>query len=183
MTHLAFLRAINVGGRALVKMADLKKAFDAAGATNVQTYIQSGNVIFDAPDSATGQAKLVKSIQARLNKLMGKDVDVMYRTHKDLQRMITADPFKNVDTKQDLKLYVAFLKDKPKKRPKLPLTAEKDGLKIIKISGSDVFLVSYPVGKGRYGVPNLFVEKEFDTPATSRNWNTVQKIVKKIAET
>jgi hypothetical protein len=49
MTHVAFLRAVNVGGRGLVKMTDLQEAFTAAGAKNVRTVIASGNVIFEAP--------------------------------------------------------------------------------------------------------------------------------------
>lgn len=182
MTHVAFLRAINVGGHAIIKMADLKRAFEDAGAGNVQTYIQSGNVIFDAPNSKSAQTKLFKAIESRLDSLMDKRIDIMYRTSDELNRMIESNPFKSIDTRKDLKLYVAFLSGGPEQKPKLPLRSDKDGIEIIQISGADVFVVSHPVGKGRYGVPNLLVEKEFGCPATSRNWNTVQKIVMKMEQ-
>jgi uncharacterized protein (DUF1697 family) len=180
MPYIAFLRAINVGGHAVVSMADLKRAFVNAGAENVSTYIQSGNVIFDAPASSAAQARLFTAIQTNLDTLIGKKVDVMYRTDADLQGIIKADPFKGIDVQGDLKLYVTFLKDKPARKPRLPLIVEKDGLEIINVRGNDIFVVSRPVGKGRYGVPNLFFEKEFGIPATTRNWNTVRKILAKL---
>jgi uncharacterized protein (DUF1697 family) len=174
---VAFLRAINVGGHAVVKMADLKQAFEDAGCDNVQTYIASGNVLFDAPSTASGQAKLFKSIQTKLNKLIGKETVIIYRTGDELQRLVKANPFAKPDTSRDVKLYIAFLKDKPTKKPKLLLGPDKSGLEIIKLKDRDVCIISRPIGKGHYGVPNISVETGFGVPATSRNWNTVMKIV------
>jgi len=180
MTYVAFLRAINVGGHAVVKMTDLKFAFDVTGAKNVQTYIQSGNVIFDAPDNETSRAKLFQNIQVALNKLLGKHVDIIYRSRADLQQAITDAPFGDIAEREDVKLYVVFLMGPPAKLPKLPMVFEKDGIEIPKIVGADVYLISRPVGKGRYGVPNLRVEKDLDVIGTARNWNTVNKIMAKM---
>ncbi|GAB4329284.1 MAG: DUF1697 domain-containing protein [Candidatus Zixiibacteriota bacterium] len=179
MTHVAFIRAINVGGRAIVKMADLQRAFEDAGADDVQTYIQSGNVLFDAPTSELAQTRLFRAIQSRVDSLLGKRIDIIYRTSGELKQMIESDPFSSIDSRKDLKLYVAFLAKSPKGSPKLPLRSDKDGIEVIRIAGPDVFVVSHPVGQGRYGAPNLFIEKAFSCPATSRNWNTVRKIVMK----
>ena len=182
MTHAAFLRAINIGGHAIVKMAGLKRAFEDAGGKNVRTLITSGNVVFEAPSTDAAQAKLFKNIQDRVDKLIGKPVDVMYRTHDDIKRLIAADPFADVNSALDVRLYVTFLKSKPAKKPKLPLLSEKEGLEVIQVAGLDVCVIGRPVGKGRSGAPNLLVEKEFGVAATSRNWNTVCKVFEKMAE-
>ena len=178
--YVAFLRAINVRGHALIKMADLCAAFESAGCRDVWSYIQSGNVVFatKAVDPATLFAEIHRAIRA----LSGADPEIVYRSLDGLETLTRANPFDGLDDDRTLKRYVVFLSSKPAKRPRLPLDNPKECLEIIGVSRRDVLLVSRRKPSGMYGFPNAFVEEAFGVPATSRNWNTVRKIVEKASK-
>jgi len=173
-SEVAFLRAVNVAGHSSLKMSDLRRVFESAGCKNVRTYIQSGNVVFEPPGKRS--SALRPRVARSLARLLGEDVVVTYRGVRDLQRTLVAAPFGSLDGEPDVKLYVGFLAAEPKSVPVLPLASARDGLEVIKMTNRDVFVVSRKV-KGRYGYPNGLIEKEFAVPATTRNWNTVRKIV------
>lgn len=172
---VAFLRAVNVGGHAVVGMSELKRAFVAAGCRHVQTYIQSGNVIFDAPGGSP--ADLFKKIACELDALLGAGALALFRRLSELGNLVQADPFKEFPAGPDVKRYVAFLSEPPRRLPQLPLRSQKDELEAIALKGLEVLIVSRKIN-GRFGFPNPFVEKEFGIPATSRNWSTIDKIVR-----
>jgi uncharacterized protein (DUF1697 family) len=173
--YIAFLRAINVGGHGLVKMSDLRDAFAAAGASGVKTYIQSGNVVFDVPGGAAD--KIFERIHAGLQALLGEDPVVIYRLAKALDRALASDPFKGVRADPSVKRYATFLVEKPKAMPKLPFLWEKEAVEVVAIKGLDLFVVTRPLKDGRHGFPNLSVEKSLGVLATSRNVNTLAKVV------
>lgn len=170
----AFLRAINVGGHAAVRMSDLKHAFELAGCVNVATYIQSGNVLFDAPD---GDSATEQRIRTNIAELLGGDATVLFRTVSHLEDMMKAAPFDGVEAGAEVKLYVAFLSQAPSAMPKLPLVAPREGLELVRVTGLEAFVVSRKSGNGRYGFPNNFIELLFGVPATTRNWTTVSRMV------
>ena len=172
---VAFLRAINVGGHAVVRMTDLRDAFAAAGCKGVRTYIQSGNVVFESPSDDT--AGLFERIRARLRDLLGAEPEVLFRTAREVEKLVAGNPFGALMTKPDVKLYVAFLAQKPRKKPAFPLRSAPEALEVIAMKGREVFIVSRRKKNGLYGFPNGFIEKALGVPATSRNWNTVTKIV------
>jgi uncharacterized protein (DUF1697 family) len=163
-----------VAGHAKVKMVDLKQAFTEAGCEDVRSYIQSGNVLFKAPAGST--ADLFEKIQKKLLDLLGTEATVMYRTHRNIADIMKSDPFKDVKTGPDIKLYVSFLSGKPRHKPALPLLQPKEALEAIKVIGQNVYIVSRKKKNGGYGFPNIFLEKAFGVPATTRNWTTVTKI-------
>jgi uncharacterized protein (DUF1697 family) len=174
VTHVAFLRAINVGGRAVVKMADLKVAFERAGCRNVRTFIASGNVLFDAP------ARLPSALKARiageLLRLVGKEPGVCYRTLDELDALIETDPFRNHLGDNTRMPFVAFMDRVPAKVPKLPVRLEKECVEIAAIHAADMLIVSWRKPNGMFGFPNACVEA-LGVTATSRNWNTVTRVV------
>jgi uncharacterized protein (DUF1697 family) len=172
--HVAFLRAINVGGHASVKMTVFKRAFAAAGCKDVRTYIQSGNVLFDS--GGKDPAILMKRVQARLRRLVGGEATVVCRTLRELQGIVKAAPFKRLAVDRDVKLYVAFLSQRPRRKPSLPIVVPKEGLEVVKAKGMEAFIVSRRKGSGMYGFPNGLVEKKYGVPATTRNWTTVTKV-------
>jgi uncharacterized protein (DUF1697 family) len=174
-TYIAFLRAINVAGHAIVKMTDLRDTFAAAGCKNVRTYIQSGNVVFESP-AGKSTATFAK-IRAKLRDLIGSEPDVMFRTVSELEAIVKAAPFKSVIAEPLIKLYVVFLAEKPRLKPTLPLISEKEALEAISLKNLEVFIVSRRKPNGFFGFPNNFIEKELGIIATSRNWSTVTKIV------
>jgi uncharacterized protein (DUF1697 family) len=172
--RIAFLRAVNVGGRATLEMGALRRIFEAAGCSDVRTHIQSGNVIYQAPRPA-GVA-LQRRIDRGLARQLGQEVGVAYRTVTALKQTVDAAPFRSLEDDPDIKLYVGFLIETPKQRLRLPLSAPKDGLEVIGMTKHEVFVVSRSV-RGRYGFPNNLIEKGLGVAATSRNWNTVRKVL------
>src|SRR5690348_13635465 len=116
MKYVAFLRAINVGGHAIIKMADLKKMFEAARLENVQTYIQSGNVIFEAEET-DGQS-LAEQIERQLEKAAEYKIELFVRTMPEVQSITKRCPFQPKDGEM---VYVTFLNTKPDKKGQQPL--------------------------------------------------------------
>ena len=174
-SYVAFIRAINVGGRAIVRMTDVRDAFVRAGCERVRTYIQSGNVLFDSRETDVGV--LSGHVCGRLAELTGTKVGMSVRRLAELEKLVKGQPFRDFETDPSIKLYVAFLESKPPVKPKLPLISVREALEAFAMKSLDVLILSRPKPNGFYGFPNNFVEKELAVPATTRNWNTVQKIL------
>jgi len=178
MTHVAFLRAVNVGGKGVVKMTDVRAAFESAGCRSVRTFIASGNVVFDAPASRGALASAVKTrVHAAMRELLRGEPGICYRTVDELEALVAADPFGPLSADRMVKLYVVFMDRAPAQVPLLPLHFPKEAIEITAMRGTDVFVVSRRKPKGlMYGFPNACVES-LGVLATSRNWNTVKKLV------
>lgn len=171
--YIAFLRAINVGGKNLIKMEELKKQFISIGCKNVSTYIQSGNVLFESEISE--EKLLVNQIEKRLHKKLSKDALVYLRKIEDLESIIKIDPFQKIKFNAPAKLYVTFLSQPLTSKLKIPLQAPKKDVEIVRIKDREIYCVALEIN-GSYGFPNLFIEKEFGIQATTRNWNTIIRL-------
>ena len=172
--HVALIRAINVAGHAVVKMDRVRDAFVAVGCRNVRSYIQSGNLLFDAPGATT---PLFKTVRAKVGALIGAEPVIMFRTIRQLARIVKHSPFGDFSENRAVKLYVVFLARKPRAMPKLPSRVPKEALELIVIRGQEAYVVSRRKKNGFFGFPNNFIEAELGVPATSRNWSTVTRIV------
>ena len=172
--YVTFLRAINVHGHLKVKMEDLRQAFSEAGCANVKTFIQSGNVVYEA--SKGDLETLHQRIQEELRALLGRKATVLFRRHSQIRDLVKTAPFKAVNTGIDVKLYVVLLSQEPIRKPTFPIISPKESLEALSAKGLEVFVVSRKKKNGGYGFPNGFVEKEFGVSATSRNWSTITKI-------
>ncbi|PYV38470.1 MAG: DUF1697 domain-containing protein [Acidobacteria bacterium] len=173
--YVAFMRAINVAGHAIIRMTDLRDAFVAAGCKGVRTYIQSGNVLFESPEE--NSAAVFERIQVKLRGLLGEEPGVSFRAVSEVEGIVSAAPFREFEADPGIKLYVAFLSGKPASKPKFPLLSSKEALEAVAMKNLEVFIVSRRKKNGFYGFPNNFIEKELGVAATSRNWWTVTKIV------
>lgn len=176
MTHVAFLRAVNVGGRGIVKMSALQRAFTAAGAKNVRTVIASGNVVFDAP-ATLGTVR--DRIQEKVRALLGEEPVIVFRTLPYLRRLIEAAPFGTLVDDRTVKLYVLFLTGKPKRLPAFPITIPKEVIEVPGMYQQDALIISRRKPNGFYGFPGLWTEKELGVASTGRNWSTLIRIVGK----
>ncbi len=125
--YIAFLRAINVGGKNLIKMDELKKRFETMGFNNVRTYIQSGNVIFQSFTS--DQNVLAKKIENLLQKNLSSVVLVFLRTVEELNAIVKFDPYQKQKFKLETKLFITFIKDGLKQKLKLPFLSPKNMLR------------------------------------------------------
>lgn len=173
-THVAFLRAINVAGHAVVKMDDLQKAFASAGGLNVRTYIQSGNVLFDADGDP---APVFDRIRRTLRVLLKQEPVILFRTLRKVERLVKRKPFGALVAGPKVKLYVVFLAQKPQHRPSLPLRSSKEALELVAVKNLEAYVVSGRKKNGFYGFPNNFIEHELGVTATSRNLTTLTRLV------
>ncbi len=171
---VAFLRGINVGGHIVVK-ATLEKAFVNMGLRVIGVYKQSGNVVFETPDTQTDE--LAANIQSNLKATLGYDVAVFLRTISQLKAIITLDPFAGKKA-EGTSCLVTFLAFEPKALPfQLPVTIPKSTAEIIAVSGAELFSVTHGGGEG--ALPNPFVEKALKSSATTRNIHIIEEIVEK----
>ncbi|GAA4469127.1 DUF1697 domain-containing protein [Nemorincola caseinilytica] len=169
--YIAFLRAINVGGRT-VKMEDLRQHFAMPGLKNISTYIQSGNVIFE--HSSTDVPALTAKIEARMLKTLGYEVKTFLKTPPELQAIVADTPFKDIPA--DMAQHVSFLSAVPAKEAVEQLLQFQNENEQFHIVGTDVYIL---VKKGAYGMTkfsNNFLEKKLKVAATTRNWATISKL-------
>jgi len=175
-TVVALLRSINVGGRNRLPMADLRDLVASLGFGDVQTYLQSGNVVFTATDPAAGVgAALEDGIRAR----MGLEVPVIVRTAPQLARLVAANPYAGIgaDPKTVHVTFLARAPDAAHRAELARLAAESGpagafGDDRFTPAGPDVYLYC-PGGYGETKLTNTFMERRAGRVATTRNWRTV----------
>jgi uncharacterized protein (DUF1697 family) len=170
--YVAFLRAINVGGHTILKMADLKRMFESFGLENVQTYIQSGNVIFESKEEKADS--LETRIESQLEKASGFKIKLFVRTMRELQAIVSKSPFRAEGNEM---AYVAFLNQKPDKKQAQALLSFKSEADDFAIKGREVYILRRDREKSVFS-PN-FIEKILKLPVTTRNMTTLTKIVDK----
>ncbi|HEX5226646.1 MAG TPA: DUF1697 domain-containing protein [Bryobacteraceae bacterium] len=176
MIHVALLRGINVGGKNPLPMKDLVRIFEGAGGANVRTYIQSGNVIFEAP---VGAAKVGEIVSAKIEKQFGYRIPVVLRTSVELQKAIGANPF--LEAGVDLKaLHVYFLADIANARAIAGLDPARSAPDAFHVSGREIYL-HMPNGMGRSKLTNAYFDSKLSTVSTARNWATVLKLAEMMA--
>ncbi|MEP6911613.1 MAG: DUF1697 domain-containing protein [bacterium] len=171
--YIAFLRAINVGGHT-VKMDHLRTLFEALGFSNVETFIASGNVIFDSKSKNT--RALEKKIEAFLQASLGYAVVTFIRSTDEVATIAGYEPFKVADPNGDRNvLYIAFLADTPAEEAKkklLSFATENDELHV---SGREVYWRSHKkMSESEFSGARL--EKILGMPATLRNSTTIKRL-------
>jgi len=175
-TYVAFLRGINVGGRKPMKMEELKAAFASLGFRNVRTFLASGNVLFEAPH--TSVSVLTGRIEERLRKAFRSEIGVLVRTIRELEQLNEANPFKEVRVTPQTRLYVTFLSAKPKSGLKITHRLPEKDFKIVRVSKGEVCSVLTLSANSRTTDLMNTLEKEFGQNITTRNWNTITRILK-----
>jgi uncharacterized protein (DUF1697 family) len=176
MTHVALLRGINVGGKNPLPMKELARMFEAAACENVRTYIQSGNVIFDAP---AGVSKIGDTVSASIAKRFGYRIPVILRTAPQLRKVIGGNPFlkAGVDPKW---LHVYFLAHAPAAPAIAGLDPARSASDVFHVRGQEIYL-HVPNGMGRSKLTNAYFDSKLATISTARNWTTVRKLAELMA--
>jgi uncharacterized protein (DUF1697 family) len=174
-TYIALLKGINVGGHKKVPMAELRDLLKNAGFQNVQTYIQSGNVIFQSSEKAK---ELETKIQNLISIQFGFEVSVIIKSNKELQSILDASPFSK---EKKEKSYFIMLN----RIPESNLVEEVDQLQyeneeiVIKKDGL-YFYCSTGFGKTKFNM-NTY-ERKLKVTGTARNYNTMLKLLSLSAE-
>lgn len=167
--YLALLRGINVGGKNKIPMTGLIELFGEAGCRDVQTYIQSGNVIFSAdPDLA---ATLPGAIAARIAERFGCRVPVVLRTAAQLGEVVCNNPFLAEGTAIET-LHVLFLAEQAAAHSIAELDPDRSPPDAFSVRGREVYL-RLPNGAGRTRLTNDYFDAKLATVSTGRNWRTV----------
>ncbi|WP_186670963.1 DUF1697 domain-containing protein [Sporosarcina sp. BP05] len=174
--NIALLRGINVGGHNKIKMGELRQMFEILGFSRVQTYIQSGNVLFESHES---EQSLIKRIEGEIEKVFGFSIKVVIRTTSELEWISNNCPFTEEAvaeakaTSDGESLYVSLLQDKPSQDGIDRIGAYKSDNDKFMIEGREVYLLF------RLGVRNAKLANNLhrlDVPSTMRNWKTINRL-------
>jgi uncharacterized protein (DUF1697 family) len=172
--YTGLLRGINVGGKAKLPMKELVAIFTECGATDVKTYIQSGNVVFGAASQAAAEACIAKVTEA-IAKQYGYPGKIVLVTAAELRETFTHNPFLKAGA-AEATLHVYFLNDLPAAsavKELDPLRSEGDTFVVRK----RVVYLSLPNGMARTKLTNAYFDSKLKTVSTARNWNTVGKLL------
>jgi uncharacterized protein (DUF1697 family) len=167
--YAAFLRGIMPTN---AKMADLKKAFEAAGFTDVKTVLSSGNLVFTAPSAS--EATLQRKAETAMTKQLGRSFLTFVRPVEGLRSLLASDPYKAFRLPPNAKRIVTFLLQRPSS--KLTLPEEVHGARILAIEGSEVFSAYLPTPMGP--VFMKLIQQTFGSEVTTRTWDTVVKVAR-----
>jgi uncharacterized protein (DUF1697 family) len=170
---VALLRGINVGGNTKIAMADLRAMLTDLGFTDVATLLQSGNAVFSAKDKTEGA--VVRKLDAAVHKTFGMPVRSVIRTAAELAQVVAHDPFKGVAT-DGAKYAVTFLSAPPPKEFASSVDPGSIAPEQMKVIGREVYMWC-PEGLRDTVVGKLLTERRLGALPTTRNWNTVTKLL------
>lgn len=174
--YIALLRGINVGGKNMIKMAELKKVLEGIGLKEVQTYIQSGNVLLKSKEE---EKVLQDMIQKAITAAFGFQIPVVLRTASELEEILRNCPFSpeeiaEAEAGSDAEsLYVAMLAQTPSEAGMAAIQVYKNEEEAYHILGRDVYLLFRNSIRNSKLANNL---QKLDASATTRNWKTMNKL-------
>src|SRR5581483_5832682 len=158
--HVVLLRGINLGSRNRISMPELRGALEEAGYDDVQTYVQSGNVVLSSGKSAAAVAREVERLIAER---FGLEIAVVTRTRSELARVVERNP-------------VSFLEAKPKAELVRKLEAAAVDSERVVAAGREIY-AWHPAGVARSKLWSLLAGQKLGVTATARNWTTVTKLL------
>jgi uncharacterized protein (DUF1697 family) len=172
---VALLRGINVGGKSLVPMAELRAMFSSLGLEDVETFIQSGNVVFGSVTSDAGE------LAARIERALAEAFDTasapaaFLRTPAELESIAGRNPYLSTGVEPS-KLHVVFLDRAPTASASAKLDPERSPPDELTLDGRELYL-HLPNGAGRTKLTLDYLERVLGVRGTQRNWNTVLKLL------
>lgn len=173
-TYIAFLRAVNVGGRTVI-MERLRTLFGELGLSGVRSYIQSGNVFFSTTE--TDRAALTRRIEEHLEAALGFAVPTMLRTVEEVEALLAAEPFAGIEVTADTRLCVVFLSEPLPAGLDLPLRTPRGDLEVISAVPGAAFVVGHIINGRPTGNPGAAFGKSYRGQGTARFLHTTAKIV------
>jgi uncharacterized protein (DUF1697 family) len=173
MKYVALLRGVNVGGNSIIKMADLKETVEKSGFTNVKTFINSGNVIFESGEK--NSVKIATVLEAALKKRFNLESRVILRTYEQFKQILSEVPA-DWKKQKDIRCYIAFIRE--------PLTAQdvikqiqlKEGVDFVQAGKGVVYMTTLMSGLTKSGFTRL-IAKPVYKGITMRNYTTAKKLL------
>jgi len=170
---ISLLRAVNVGGHNTIKMDALRALYESLGLRRVQTYVQSGNVVFQAQEQSL--VRLQIKIEDAIEKKAGFRPTVVLRTIPEWKQAMAANPFARKPGADTRRLLVMFLAGEPAKDAAKRFSELRTAGEELKLAGRELHLYC-PRGVGQVKFWTA-LDKILQTPGTGRNWNTVVKLL------
>jgi uncharacterized protein (DUF1697 family) len=168
--YIGFLRGINVGGKNKIKMADLKKTLEAAGLAKVQTYLQSGNVLFMSEEAVE---PLRQRIEQEISKAVGVSPSVILRTIEELAQILETCPYEVDALLEGETIQISVLSEDPPQQTADILSKGISDVDKFQINGREIYYLFRQSVLDSKLASNI--QKLGDT-ATTRNWNTMNKL-------
>jgi len=174
--YVAFLRGLNMGGRRVIAMADLRAAFASLGIGSARTILASGNVVFESPHG--NAAPLARDIQRGLKSSAGLDVEVILRPLSRIREIVAEDPFAAIKLTSETRLCVTFLRDASVQARTFTAESPEGDMRSWGLSAGEV--ASVFILSPKRGTPDLMRnnEKKFGRAITTRSWSTIVKIAR-----
>lgn len=177
MKYVALLRGINVGGKNMIKMPELKQAFISIGMQDVSTYIQSGNVLFS---SDKDEKELKPELEAVIQKFFGLDIPVILRSIPELKKIKADIPFSEAEISEigssveGEVLYLFLFAETPSQKDIERISVHKEGSDRFEIKGRDMYVL---FDKTIRNSKLAGVLQKTEVSVTSRNMKTVNKLI------
>ncbi len=172
-TYISILRGINVSGKNLIKMDALRKCYADMGLQEVNTYVQSGNVVFKAKKASP--AKLALKISEQIENDFGLQVPVIVLTVELLQQIIDENPLPSNPLNNPAFMHVSFLAAVPGAFDQAAVEAKIQAGEQVRFSDKAIYLYC-PDGYGKTKLTNNFLESKLKVTITTRNWKTVNEL-------
>lgn len=174
MKYISILRGINVSGQKKIQMSVLKSLYGLLGFQNVVTYIQSGNVIFDA--TVKNKTDLKAMIEKAIEEKYKFHVPVEIRTNREFANIVKSCPYDSIYLAEDgTKVLVTFLSSNPTRAKVADVMKYVFAPEKLVIRGKEVYLYC-PNGYGKSKLSNTFLENKLGIEATTRNWKSIHKL-------
>jgi uncharacterized protein (DUF1697 family) len=168
-SYAAFLRGVSPMN---AKMAELRRAFESAGFTDVRTVLSSGNVVFEA--RRTSEASLQRKAEEAMRTTLGHAFLTIVRSIDALREILASDPYEAVRMTPSTRRTISFLRDAPTSKLRLPIRLR--GASIVAMNGKEIFSTYVPGEDG----PDFMtlIEKTFGKEVTTRTWESVAKVAR-----
>ncbi len=172
-TYISILRGINVGGNRIIKMDALRRLYEDLGYTNIRTYIQSGNVVFQSKQSDPKEHEI--RISHKIKEVFSFDVPVIVKTKIELASIYRNSPFFQTQTNEIEKLHVTLFSSQPNLSDieNINISIGHDEVAF----GDSVLYLYCPDGYGRTKFSNQYLEQKLKVTATTRNWKTIAELI------
>jgi uncharacterized protein (DUF1697 family) len=170
--YIALFRGINVGGSHVLPMKDLKLVLEKGGCVDVQTYIQSGNVIFGS--AISDSRRLARRLAVCVSRSYGFEPRVLVLTHSELEKAVAGNPYPQAE-ENPKSLHLFFLVDRPKKPDLKSLESLKTQTEAFVLKDTILYL-NTPDGFGRSKLAAR-IERLLGVEGTARNWRTVTTLL------
>ncbi len=177
---ISMLRGVNVGGHHRIRMEALRALYASLGFRDIQTYVQSGNVVFrpagPAKNAASDLAQLARKIEKGIEQSFGFRPDVILRTTAEMRDVIARNPFAARKDVEPNRLIVNFLADHPSPEAREKVLNLKTDPEELRMDGREIYIY-YPAGMARPSLPWAAIDRILKTPGTGRNLNTVRNLL------